>query len=103
MRYSKQVLPKDNGPARGDVRICTRKGIQGEETFAAIITSVQTDSAHVRRCYREDRYGEMYMIKDVASAGLEYSMFVGTDTETMRMNELGRLLGRLSKKDMRNI
>lgn len=102
MKYRKPTQPVDNGPLRGDVRVCIKKDVCGYTTFAAVIVSVG-EHVMVRRCYREDDRGRRYQIKEVSTTGLDYSMFLDENKQRLSRENIGRRLGCLSKADMRNI
>ncbi len=102
MKYRPYKEPEDVLSV-GDVRRCTLECGVAAETFYAVVMSFSGDRVYVKRLHREDSHASRYLIRDVGPTGLEYAMFVDPGTMSLYTGAVGRKMGTLSKRDMRNI
>ena len=102
MRYH-QYGSADDGLAAGDICRCTLNVGEHEEAFYAIVVGTSRETVTIRRLHKADSGGARYILRDLASTGLDYAMFVDTGTTTVARKAIGRKVGKISKSDKRNL
>lgn len=99
MRYRSQTDRCARLPVKGDVCLFREAGETGFVRFHGAVVSVIGDTLTIRRLCHTDPHGSRHLISDLAPTGLEYSAYIDSGTAKVRMNDLVRVLGRLSRND----
>ena len=85
---------------KGDVCIL-REAAEGKFVkFYAAIVNVSSDSLTIKRLFSSDSNGSRHLITDVTPTGMEYAAFLDSVVRKIRMTDLVRVIGRLSRRDM---
>ena len=102
MKYKMYEEP-ERIPVKGSVCLF-RKQIEARATVVpAIITSVSADGYGIRWRYKDDDRGKRHLIKYVRPTGPEYAAYIDIHEQKMDAVYLVRVLGRLSRIDMKYI
>ena len=102
MRY-KMYEESERIPVKGSVCLIRKQIDIRTDIVPAIITSFSANGYGVKWCYKEDDRGKRHLIRDVRPTGLEYAAFIDPHEQKMDAVYLVKVLGRLSKRDMRYV
>ena len=99
MRYRPHTDECARPPMKGDVCLFREAGETGFVRYRGVVVSVMGSTLTIRRLCHNDPHGSRHLISDVAPTGLEYTAYIDSATVKVRMNDLVRILGRLSRND----